>query len=59
LEVKAGINPRSKSLRSYDMQFSPPVLARATLLNFKKDGKILNLPLYALSRLPDMVARDI
>ena len=26
LEVKAGINPRSKSLRSYDMQFSPPVL---------------------------------
>jgi len=57
LEVKAGINPRSKSLRSYDMQFSPPVLARATLLNLKKDGKILNLPLYALSLLPDMVAR--
>lgn len=55
LEVKAGINPRNKSLRSYDMQFSPPVLARATLLNLKKDGKILNLPLYALSRLPDMV----
>jgi predicted AAA+ superfamily ATPase len=57
LEVKAGINPRSKSLRSYDMQFSPSVLARATLLNLKKDGKILNLPLYALSLLPDMVAR--
>jgi predicted AAA+ superfamily ATPase len=58
LEVKAGINPRSKSLRSYDMQFSPPVLARATLLNLKKDGKILNLPLYALSLLPDMVTRE-
>jgi predicted AAA+ superfamily ATPase len=56
LEVKAGINPRSKSLRSYDMQFSPSVLVRATLLNLKKDGKILNLPLYALSLLPDMVA---
>lgn len=51
LEVKAGINPRSKSLRSYDSQFSPPILYRATLLNFKKDGKILNLPLYALSTL--------
>ncbi|MGV7224284.1 MAG: ATP-binding protein, partial [Nitrospinales bacterium] len=49
LEVKAGINPRSKSLRSYDMQFSPPVLLRATLLNLKENGKILNLPLYALS----------
>jgi len=55
LEVKAGINPRSKSLRSYDMQFSPPMLSRATLLNLKKDGNILNLPLYALSRLPDLL----
>ncbi|MGD8294362.1 MAG: AAA family ATPase [Desulfobacterales bacterium] len=58
LEVKAGINPRSKSLRSYDMQFSPPVLLRATLLNLKENGKILNLPLYALSLLPDMIARN-
>ncbi len=55
LEVKAGINPRSKSLRSYDSQFSPPTLMRTTLLNLKKDGKILNLPLYALSVLPKFV----
>jgi hypothetical protein len=53
--VKAGINPRSKSLSSYNTQFSPPVLARSTLLNFKKDDKILNLPLYALSLLPELV----
>jgi predicted AAA+ superfamily ATPase len=56
LEVKAGINPKSKSLRSYELQFSPPVLSRATLLNLKKDGNILNLPLYALSLLPDMIS---
>jgi predicted AAA+ superfamily ATPase len=55
LEVKAGINPRSKSLRSYDIQFAPPVLARSTLLNFKRDGKILNLPLYAVSFLPSLL----
>lgn len=55
LEVKAGINPRSKSLRSYDLQFSPSALVRTTLLNFKKDGKILNLPLYALSTLGNML----
>jgi predicted AAA+ superfamily ATPase len=59
LEVKAGINPRSKSLRSFDKQFSPSLLTRTTLLNLKKDGKILNLPLYALSRLQDMVARHV
>jgi len=57
LEVKAGLNPRSKSLRSYDMQFSPPVLARSTLLNLKKDGKIFNLPLYAISLLPELVTQ--
>jgi predicted AAA+ superfamily ATPase len=57
LEVKAGINPRSKSLGSYNIQFSPPVLARSTLLNFKKDGQILNLSLYALSLLPELVTQ--
>ena len=56
LEVKAGINLRSKSLRSFNVQFSPSVLTRASLLNLKKDGKILNLPLYALSRLHDMIS---
>jgi predicted AAA+ superfamily ATPase len=49
LEVKAGINLKSKSLKSYDFQFNPSRLARTNLLNFKKDGKICNLPLYAVS----------
>ena len=49
LEVKAGINPKSKSLKSYDLQFNPACLARSNLLNLKKDGKIYNLPLYAVS----------
>lgn len=52
LEVKAGINPKSKSLRSYDLQFQPARLMRASLLNFKADGKIANLPLYGISLLP-------
>lgn len=52
LEVKAGINPRSKSLRSYDVQFQPAMLMRTNLRNFKADGKILNLPLYGISLLP-------
>lgn len=48
LEVKSGINPKSKSLRSYNLQYEPPMLFRTTLRNLKKDGKILNIPLYAL-----------
>ena len=56
LEVKAGINPKSKSLRSYDLQFKPDQLVRTNLLNLKRDGKILNLPLYAISILPALIA---
>jgi len=59
LEVKAGINPKSKSLRSYELQFEPTRLARTNLLNFKKDGKICNLPLYAVSLLPGFMINDV
>jgi hypothetical protein len=46
--VKSGINPRSKSLRSFDAQFAPPLLVRSTLLNLKHDARVLNVSLYAL-----------
>ena len=49
LEVKSGINTKSKSLKSYDDKFSPKFLFRTTLLNFKNDGKIINIPLYAIN----------
>ena len=57
LEVKAGINPKSKSLKSYDLQFKPDRLMRTTLLNFKKNGKVCNLPLYAVSLLPEFISK--
>ncbi len=59
LEVKSGVNARSKSLMSYARQFSPPQVARASLLNLKADGDTVNIPLYllpALSRLLKRVA---
>ena len=55
LEVKAGINPKSKSLRSYDTYFNPYRLLRTTLLNLKADGKVCNIPLYAILLLPKLV----
>jgi hypothetical protein len=51
LEIKAGINPKSKSLLSYNNKFSPALLLRVTLLNLKINGRILNLPLYAINYL--------
>ena len=52
LEVKAGINPKSKSLKVYDGKYSPIALSRTTLLNLRRDGKICNYPLYCISRFP-------
>ena len=49
VEVKASLSRRSKSLRSYDQQFGSDMLVRANLLNLKRDGKICNVPLYAVS----------
>ncbi len=59
LEIKAGINPRSKSLKSYDTKFHPRMLIRSTLLNLKHDGKILNIPLYAISCLKNFIKNMI
>ena len=52
LEVKAGVNLKSQSLRVYDEKYSPPVLSRTSLLNLRKDGRVINFPLYAISLFP-------
>jgi predicted AAA+ superfamily ATPase len=55
LEVKAGINPKSKSLQSYRSRFTPWLLLRSTLLNLRLDGGILNVPLYAVGDLERLI----
>jgi len=52
VEAKAGLSRKSKSLRSYDQQFSPALLIRTNLRNLKRDGKIANIPLYATYQIP-------
>jgi hypothetical protein len=59
LEVKAGINPKSKSLLAYDKRFKPAVLVRSTLLNLIKNGRILNIPLYAINSLDRLLAQSV
>ena len=51
LEVKAGINPRSKSLQSYNERYKPAALLRTTLLNMMKNDLYVNIPLYAIGNL--------
>lgn len=48
VEVKAEINLRSKSLRTYQEKFSPKVSVRTSMADFKKEDWLVNLPLYAI-----------
>lgn len=52
LEAKAGINPRSKSMKVYMGKYNPDFFYRSSLLNLKKDDRVINIPLYAISLLP-------
>lgn len=59
LEAKSGINPYSKSLQVYMGKYNPAYVYRTTLLNLKRDGNIINIPLYAISLFPDKIERLI
>ncbi len=59
LEVKAGVNPKSKSLKAYADRFNPPNLVRTTLLNLKRDGAVCNIPLYAITLFPQLIQQAI
>lgn len=48
LEVKAEINLKAKSLKSYREKFSPEVSIRVSMADYKKEEKLLNLPLFAI-----------
>ncbi|MDR2164019.1 MAG: ATP-binding protein [Clostridiales Family XIII bacterium] len=52
LEVKAEINLRSKSLKAFAEKYSPSLSIRTSLADFKREGWLLNLPLYAIGTLP-------
>lgn len=45
-EVKAETNLKSKRLRTYMEKFDPPFALRMSMADFKREEKIVNLPLY-------------
>lgn len=58
LEVKAGTSRQKKSLLVYADKFEPHLLLRTSLLNLCKNGKVLNIPLYALEQLPRLLSQS-
>jgi predicted AAA+ superfamily ATPase len=56
IEVKAGVNLRSKSLAFYASKYLPAVAIRTSLRNLKLDARLLNVPLYAFPSLPRILS---
>ncbi|MDN3508309.1 MAG: AAA family ATPase [Simkaniaceae bacterium] len=55
LEVKAGSSKRKKSLLVYNSKYSPKITCRTSLMNLKKDGNLLNLPLYLIAKITTFI----
>ena len=48
IEVKAEVNLKAKSLKTYKDRFSPKLSVRTSMADYKNEGWLINLPLYAI-----------
>lgn len=55
LEVKAGTSQQKKSLFVYADKFKSEWVIRTSLLNLNQNGRVINIPLYALEQLPRLL----
>ena len=51
VEVKAEVNLRAKSLKTYQERFSPEFSVRTSMADFKKEAWLVNLPLYGVEQI--------
>jgi len=56
LEVKAEENLHAKSLRVFHEKFNPVVSVRTSMSDFRRQDWLINLPLYAVSELGNVLA---
>lgn len=55
LEVKSGNSSKKQSLRVYGDTYHPKLLIRTSPMNLKKDGDILDCPLYLIEELRSLL----
>lgn len=51
VEVKAKVNLRAKSLKTYQEKYAPEVSIRTSMADYKKEEWLINLPLYAIDQI--------
>ena len=55
IEVKAEENLRSKSLKVFNQQFMPKKSVRLSMSDYRDEGWLVNLPLYLISQLGELL----
>ena len=51
VEVKAEVNLKAKSLKTYREKFNPEISVRPSMADYKKENGLVNLPLYAVEKI--------
>lgn len=51
MEVKAEVNLKAKSLKTYREKFNPQISIRTSMADYKKEDWLVNLPLYAVGEI--------
>lgn len=51
VEVKAELNLRAKSLKTYQEKYTPKLSIRTSMADFKNEDWLVNLPLYAIEQI--------
>ena len=54
VEVKAEVNLRAKSLKSYHEKFKPKISVRASMADYKEEERLTNLPLYMIDQIKNI-----
>ena len=54
VEVKAEVNLKAKSLKTYREKFSPELSVRSSMADYKKEDWLVNLPLYAIEQAAEL-----
>ncbi len=55
LEVKAEVNLRAKSLKSYYEKYTPELSVRTSMSDYKEEDWLVNLPLYAVENVAGFI----
>ena len=57
VEVKASENLRAKSIKIYREKYSPKISIRLSMSNYRNEGWLINIPLYALPAFTEMLSK--